>query len=203
MNVAEFLREAVGYGSRVSPRAGFRRLVEVLGNRLRVDPQVPMRAPIKLVDFVDRHLDEFVQDQVWQEETIHDPIGALGEEVGFLPRQIRPEDLEVYISHLELPKRQQGYLPPLVMNRTCGTGRKLIAAHRRFGSQAVYAGTESHSGAYRVATINMVLYRVPARILLTKHDYIDPDRYPHDWGWAGQWILPQVAVMQQRYTKKE
>lgn len=195
-DVQSVLKEAVARATRRSRAKAYKMVLEFLAVKLGVDSQVCLRLSEELYRFLSDHLDVIVNDPVWDEPVIVDPLGTLGEELGLIPKQIDPDDLIEYVESLHLPTPNR--LPPLVLDRTCGTGRKLIAAYRRFGERAVYAGCELHDWSYRIATLNMYLYKVPARILFTRPDYIDASLGSPDWGWAGQWLLSKQPVLEQR-----
>lgn len=197
-DIIQVVEEAVAI-SDLTKRKGFRQVLEYLAVRLDIDAQLPLKMSLDVYRYLDSHIDAIVSSPEWAREKLSDPLGQLAETWNLIPSQISLEALPAYVKDLELPASSN--MPPLILDRACGVGRRLIAAHRRFGHQAVYAGCERDTYSYRIATINMFLYGVsPVRILWTKHAYINSNLGSHDWGWAGQWILPKNAVLQQRYT---
>lgn len=197
MTVLSCLRQALTYDSN-PVKQSYRTLLDFFASRLRVDPHVPLSIPGAMLEYLEAALPDMLSDPLWSSPRIEDPLGCLAEELGVIPDQIVPGAVWDYLDVHALPS-PRGHLPPLVLDRTCGVGRKLVGAYFLYGDQALYAGCEQHSTAFRIATCNMKLYDMSARILWSRHAFIDTSIGSHDWGWANQWTIPKMAVLGQRY----
>lgn len=183
-------------------RKNFKILLEHFAFYLNIDRQIPLYSTEELGNEFSAFITDFKQSDEWKSEYLYDPLSDYGVKRGIFKERdiISKENASEYAQSLDLPERKKPYL---IMDEHCSSGRKLLACHRRFGNNALYAGKEGNQFLYRICVINMHMYHIHAHILHTSHGYVEPDSYPTDWGWANQFVIPKIAVLQQRETRLE
>ena len=180
-------------------RKNFKVLLEHFGYFLEIDEQIPLYTTNEIKAVFLPELANLRESKIWKEDLLFDPLTDLGIELGILHLQISNHDAIEYAESIEEPER----LPFLILDEHCGSGRKMLACYARFREKAVYAGTEKNQYLHRIAIINMHLRNIHAHILHVSHGYLHPDKYPTDWGWANQFVVPKIAVLEQRETRLE
>ncbi len=83
--------------------------------------------------------------------------------------------------------KQPGKKTVTILNPTMNSGRVLLATYNRIGKAAIYYGCELNTLMYRIALINMTLYKVPAFLLRADKAKHDLSLNSTNWSLSNVW----------------
>ena len=179
------------------PLRGFRKLIDHLIARTGVDTSWAILCPEKPYAFLEEHLDElFSAPEFTDPDRLVDPLGELAVELRAVAYQPSFEKLVRRLADIPVPDQE---VPVRIHDPRAGVGRGIIAAFRRFGHRAVYTGVVYNPIEYRIALINMRLFRIDGVLLFPAFFTRLSVDNPEDWGWANQLLIPAAKGSFQRY----
>ncbi len=90
-------------------------------------------------------------------------------------------------------------LPITMLDPCVGSGRMILSAHKILGDEAIYFGVDLDLHSYRIALINMALYKIPAFLLRADSLVSNIDLNSENWHQANLWYPGNISKL----SKKE
>lgn len=171
----------------LSPADAFKHLLEIVANKLHFDdpvstPWIKQTTIIQIESILDFDLLKESPDDWFGD--LHYLLGL--DVIGGGAYYVSPHEADQALSHIPLVNHIQ---PSRILDPVVGTGRNVLAMHRKYGTSTIFYGVEHDEYAYRIALINMKLHNVQSVILCadkTKHDIRE---HSPNWRFANKWNI--------------